>query len=148
MINLLKGTKITRVMNAVAAGVTNQNGTTLDMSGFDGVMFIASFGALTATQVTSLKAQQGQQSNLSDAADLAGTLTGPMADADGNKVLVLDVYRPAERYVRCVVQRGTANAVIDGVVAIQYRGRKTPIAQDSTYVSASKQLTSPAEGAP
>lgn len=143
--NLLKDIKVTRVMNAVAAGTSDQNGATLDMQGFDGVLFVASFGTLTATQVTAIKAQQGAASDLSDAADLAGTLTGPMADGDSNKLLCLDVYRPQERYVRCVVDRGTANAVIDGVIAIQYKGSKLPITQGTT-VSAAEAHTSPAEG--
>lgn len=143
--NLLSNIKITRVLNAVAAGTTDQNGTALDMSGFDGVVFIAAFGALTATQVTQIKAQQDTDSGMGTAQDLAGTLVGPLADTDGNKLLVLDVYRPRERYVRCVVDRGTANAVIDGVVAIQYCGRKMPLTQDST-VAFSESHQSPAEG--
>lgn len=146
MQNLLKDIKVTRVMNAVAAGISNQNGATLDMSGWDGVLFVAALGTLTATQVTSLKAQQGQVSNLSDAADLLGTNVGPLADGDSNKCLALDIYRPTERYVRCVVVRGTANAVIDSVMAIQYRGRKMPVTQDTTTIAASEQHVSPAEG--
>lgn len=146
MQNLLKDIKIVRVLNAVAAGTSPQNGSILDMSGWDGVTFIALLGTLTATQVTSLKAQQGNQSNLSDVADLAGTLVGPLADGDSNKCLALDVYRPTDRYVRCVVNRGTANAVIDGIVAVQYRGRKSPVTQDTTTIAANEQHISPAEG--
>lgn len=146
MENLLKDIKITRVLNAVAAGTSAQNTSIVDMSGWDGVTFIAALGTLTATQVTSLKAQQGNASNLADAADLAGTLTGPMADGDSNKCLVLDIYRPLDRYVRGVVGRGTANAVIDGVIAIQYRGRKSPVTQDTTTIAFNEQHVSPAEG--
>lgn len=146
MQNLLKDTKVTRVLNAVAAGTSAQNGSAVDMSGFDGVTFILMVGALTATQVTSLKAQQGNASNMSDAQDLANTLVGPLADGDSNKCLVLDVYRPTDRYVRPVVNRGTANAVIDGVIAIQYRGRKSPVVQDTTTIAANEQHVSPAEG--
>ncbi|MGH8428864.1 MAG: hypothetical protein ACREUF_00530 [Solimonas sp.] len=145
--NLNREIKITRALNGVVAGTTDQNGSTIDMQGFEGVLFIAAFGALTATQVTQIKAQQGAASDLSDAADLAGTLVGPLADADSNKVLVLDIYRPAERYVRCVVDRGTANAVIDGVMAIQYGARKQPTSHDST-VKAAEAHASPAEGTP
>ena len=146
MVNMIKGVKVSRSLNAVAAGITVQNGAVIDMQGFDGVQFILLVGALTATQVTGLKAQQGNASNLSDAADLAGSAVGPLADGDGNKALVLDVYRPLERYIRPVVTRATANAVIDGVIAIQYRGRKAPVTQDTTFVAANKMLVSPAEG--
>lgn len=143
--NLSKEIKITRVVNATAAGTTDIEGSVLDMSGFEGVVFIALFGTLTATQVTSLKAQQGAASDMSDAADLEGSSVGPLADTDGNKCLVLDVYRPQERYVRCVVDRGTANAVVDGVIAIQYGPRTKPTINDST-VKVAELVISPDEG--
>lgn len=145
MIGLLKDVLITRVMNAVAADTSDQNSSIVDMQGYEGVLFVASFGTLTATQVTSLKAQQDTDSAGGTMADLTGTSVGPLADGDSNKVLVLDVYRPLERYVRCVVDRGTANAVIDSVIAIQYGARKAPVTQGST-VSASELHASPAEG--
>jgi len=138
--------KITRVMNAVAAGTSDQNGTGVDMSGFDGVMFVASFGTLTATQVTSLKAQGSSDDGSSDTyADLTGTLVGPMDDDDDNKVLVLDVQQPKERYIRPVINRATANAVIDGIVAIQYKARDVPVTQGSTVSGVERHLA-PAEG--
>lgn len=142
--NLLKETKTTRAMNAVVAGITNQNGSVIDMSGFEGVMFIAAFGALTATAVTGIKVQQGVLADGSDMADLTGSALA-IADTGSNKLLATDVYRPQERYVRLVVTRGTANAVIDGVTAVQYSPRVSPTTQDTT-VAASEQLISPAEG--
>jgi hypothetical protein len=143
--NLSPNVKVTRVITAQAAGVSTINGTVLDMQGFDGVVFVASFGALTSTQVTSLKAQDGATANLADAADLAGSLTGPLADADGNRSLVLEIYKPAKRYIRPVINRATANAVVDGVVAIQYASSKSPTTNDTT-VAASKLRVSPANG--
>ena len=144
--NLSKNTKIKRVMNAVAAGTTDQNSSSVDMQNYEGVLFLAAFGTLTASQITQMKAQQSSDDGASDAfADLLGTLTGPLADADGNKLLVLDVFRPRERYVRCVVDRGTANAVIDGVIAIQYGARKGETTHDVTVKSAETHI-SPAEG--
>lgn len=142
--NIGKQIKITRVSNAVAAGLTAVNCSALDMSGWDGVVFVAQFGAITATGVQGLKAQQGQVSNLSDGADLAGSLASVL-DTGSNKAAVVDVYRPQERYVRAVVARATANAVIDSVIAIQYKGRKAPVTEDTT-VAASKYVNSPDEG--
>jgi hypothetical protein len=109
-------------------------------------MFVALLGTLTASQVTQMKAQQSSDDGSSDAfADLTGTQTTAMDDADDNKMIVLDVYRPRERYVRCVLERGTANAVIDGIVAIPYGPRKKPTSDHST-VQASEAHASPAEG--
>lgn len=129
---------------AVAAGTSVQNGTAIDMQGWDGVLFICHFGAITSTGVQGLKAQQGAASNGSDGVDLEGSLVS-VTDAQSNTLAVLDVYRPQDRYVRPVVNRATANAVINGVIAIRYKGRKAPITL-SASVAASKFLNSPAEG--
>ena len=126
--------KASRPVTATAAGTTAINGNSYDMQDFEGIVFVCSMGTLTATQVTSLKAQ-GSSDN-STWADIAGAVTANAADADSNKLLVLDVYRPQQRYVRCVVNRGTANAVIDSVIALQYGAKKTPTTQ-STDVSQS-----------
>jgi hypothetical protein len=143
--NLSKFVKVTRALNSVVAGTTSQNGSVIDMSGFEGVQFVALFGALTATQVTSLKVQQGDLSDGSDMADLAGSLHTALADTDGNKCLVTDLFRPQKRYVRAVVTRGTANAVIDGVIAIQYSSRVEPTTNDTT-VKSTKLMVSPEAG--
>jgi len=143
--NLSKNIKVTRALSGVAAGTGNQTGSVIDMSGFEGVQFVALFGALTPGQVTSLKAQQGNLADGSDMADLAGSAHAALADTDGNKCLVTDVFRPQKRYVRAVVTRGTANAVIDGVIALQYSPRVKPVTNDST-VKATKLLVSPDEG--
>ena len=143
--NLSKAVKVAHVLNGVAAGTTEQTGSVIDMQGFEGVQFVALFGALTATQVTSLKVQQGSLADGSDMADLEGSLHTALADADGNKCLVTDLYRPQKRYVRCVVKRGTANAVIDGALALLYSPRIEPVTADAT-IKSTKLLVSPNEG--
>ena len=130
--SILKDCQIIRVINATAAGAADVNSSVVDTQGFDGVCFVAAIGALVATQVTSLKAQHGDAANLADAADITGAATAAMADGDSNKMLVCDVRRPTKRYVRCVLKRATANATIDGVVAILYRAAKLPAALDAS----------------
>jgi hypothetical protein len=108
------------------AGTTAVNGTHVDMLGWDGVVFVAVFGTLTATQVTALKAQNGDLANDTDMVDITGAASAALADGDGGKAIVLDVYRAQHRYVRPVVTRGTANAVVQAVLAIQYMGKRVP----------------------
>lgn len=144
MKNMLKDVKTVRDVNATAAGTTAINGTVIDMAGFDAVRATALMGALTATQVTSLKLQFGNLANGSDMADVTltdGTApqTGNAADADSNKLLIVDVVKPSGyRYVRAVVNRATANAVVDGVIIDLYQAMSCPVSQDATYVSSSK----------
>lgn len=142
--NLAHNVSVSRPMTAQAAGTSTVNGAVVDMQGWDGVLFVALVGAIVSGAVTSLKAQQGAASDASDAADLAGTAVA-IPDTGDDKVAVLDIYRPQERYVRPVVVRGTQNATVDGVIAIRYKGRKAPSALDATVIAA-EMHQSPAEG--
>jgi len=145
--NLSKDVKVTRVENAVAAGLADENGASVDMQNFESVMFVAMLGALTANQVTTLKAQQSSDDGSSDAfADIEGSQGAAMADDDDDQCLILDVVRPRERYVRPVLERATANAVIDGIIAIQYGPLKKPTTHDSGTVSDTNTIVSPPEG--
>lgn len=128
--------KIT-VAVAPAAGVaatTDINGATLDMSDYEGVIAIVSFGAITAGAVTSIKAQRGEASDLADAADIAGSAQ-TIADSDDEKTFYIDIYRPKERYVRLVVDRGTLNAVVASAIYVQYGSRVRPVAAHGTGVA-------------
>jgi hypothetical protein len=134
---LLHEIAVARALNAVAAGTSDQTGTAQDLQGWEGVLFIAAVGALTATQITSLKAQASSDDAATDAyADISGAVAGPLTDTDGNKLLVLNVHRPTKRYVKPYIDRGTANAVIDGIFAIKYGPRNVPTSQDSTVMAA------------
>lgn len=144
--NLSKNVKISQAVTvtAGAAGATAINGATLDMAGYDGVLMVVTFGAITTNAVTSIKAQQGAASNLSDAADLAGTAQ-TVADSADEQTFYIDVFRPAERYVRLVVSRATQNAVVASAEYIQYGGHKGPVASHGSAVSGETHV-SPAEG--
>jgi len=144
MLNLSKETKVTRVQNAAAAGTSTLTTAAVDMKGYEGVTFVALFGTIT-DGTPGIKARQGKQSNMSDGADLAGTLTS-LATTDDNKCAILDVARPQERYVDCQIIRGGATgAVIDAVLAIQYRAKAVPTTHDAT-VAKTETHVAPAEG--
>lgn len=117
---------------AVAAGVTTVNGATVDMQGYEAVLFICKLGTVTATGVVSMKAQGGAASNGSDAADLTGattpTLTAVAAELNQG-FLLLDVIKPRTRYVRPVVPRTVANTVIENITAIRYGRAVRPVPQ-------------------
>ena len=141
--NLLStAVKPIRVMNAQAAGATTVNSSWVDLQNVDGARFLVFFGALTATQVTYVKLQGATTSNQSDAADLLDVDTGTvirttaLADGDSNKIVSLEVYKSKARYVRAVVVRGTANAVIDGAVAEVILRNKLPMVKDTTQAVA------------
>lgn len=133
---LFAGCLPTRVINATAAGTTTVNGSSVDMLGFESVAFVVGLGTLTATQGTSIKLQ-GSADN-STWVDLAGTNpygSGNHApDGDSNKVVIAEAHRVLSpyRYVRGVVVRGTANAVIDFGFMLQFNAQRDPVMSPST----------------
>jgi hypothetical protein len=141
--NLTHNVVTSVVLREVAAGTTSTASSAVDTLGYAGVRFVAGFGTLTASQVTNLKAQHSDDN--STWADIAGTATANLADADGGKLLIVDVFKPTKRYVRASVQRGTANAVINGVIAERYRAAFGGTTADSS-VSAQEVHNSPASG--
>jgi len=140
--NLSKNVNIVRVANSASTAQTDVNSSILDMSGYDGVIFIASMGAITGGGACTLEAQQNTANSTSGMAQLSGSVA--TGDDTDNISLVVDVYRPLKRYVRAVLKRADENSVADGIIAIQYKGRKAPVTFGAT-VKDSKIVVSPAE---
>lgn len=127
-----------------AANTTDISTDIVDTAGHDGVAWAVTFGAITSGAVTSVKIQQGDAANLSDAADLEGSGVTVADDDDAGLVLV-EVARPMKRYLRLVIDRGTQNAVVENVTAYLYRATEQPVTQDASVISTESHL-SPAEG--
>ncbi|HZR23239.1 MAG TPA: hypothetical protein VFA59_06610 [Vicinamibacterales bacterium] len=128
--------KIT-VDDAQAAAGTEFDSTVLDMAGFNAVLWVVKLG--TSDSGNFAKGQEAATADMSGAQDLLGT------KAAGQKILVVDVQRPAQRYVRCAVIRAGVNTTVDAVVALQYDASKLPITQAAAIALA--QVFGPAEGA-
>lgn len=141
MKNLNPYVQAQRLANATAAGTTDVVGTVIDMQGYQAAYVIAALGALTATQVTKLICEQSNDSAGTDPWVKIGE-TAAAADADGNKLLVLEINEPTKRYLRFTVDRGTANAVVDSLVALLHRASLNPTPQHAT-VSARALYSSP-----
>lgn len=121
-----------------SAASTATNGTGVDMQGWEGVLFVLNLGATDGT--VDMKAQRDDNSGFSSATDITGAAITQVTASGDNKLYLLDVYRPSERYCRVVVTTG-AGATADqlGVEAIRYRGTgRFPITQHSTVAEVVK----------
>ena len=125
------------------SGTADRNGVTLDTKGFEGVLVVVKFATIAAGAVTSIKMQSGEESDLSDAADLLGTGLSVAAD-DDDEVKYLDLYQPNERYVRVVVDKDASNATAESAVYIQYGPSSAATTQPTGVEGELHQ--SPAEG--
>ncbi len=126
MYPLSQTTVISRQLNAVAAGQTDQDGAVVDMLGFDTITGIAALGAFTDAGIAALELRGSPNANGS--ASVLEATTGNFAGAaSGNGLLVLDAIRPVNRYQFFRVKRSAQNIAIDSVVAVRGRPRDTKI---------------------
>jgi hypothetical protein len=142
--NLSQNVKVVSALD-YASGASDRNGATLDMQGYEGVLMIVKLAAVATGATVSIKAQQGTKSDASDMADLAGTGV-TVADDDDNQVFMIDLYRPAERYVRLVVDNDGTNASAQAAVYVQYGAAKRPVSNNVTDAVTTELHVSPAEG--
>lgn len=136
--SLLKNVKVAYVAGAAVAAQTEVLSTVLDMTGYDGVMFIALLGDVTATSVLTLTAKGNTASSTSSPTPVTqkatSAFTAGASDAD-SAALIVDVYDPAMRYMFASLTRTVANAVVNGIVAIQYKAEYRPTTQDATVIA-------------
>lgn len=144
--NLLKNMEINQVLGYYAAGVTKRTSDILDMAGYEGVMFIAGLGTIIEDGTLDVYVEQNTANNTSGMARLATTTAHTVTAANATlakSAIVVDVYRPQERYVQCNITPATQNAVILGIVAVRYKEREYPAANSSLLKSTL--LVSPSE---
>lgn len=139
--------KFTRVSNAVAAGSTDVNTTGVLMTGYESILFITAFGTLTANAVSGCHLEGSDDDGSTDAYSALEGSGITIADDKDNGLVLVECVKPLKKYIRLVVDRATANAVIDSVVALQYNARKEPVTQPASVVG-SGVTYSPAEGTP
>lgn len=138
--------KLTLVEAATASGSTDITSDSVDMAGFDAVLFFTTFGAITAEATTGIKVQQSSDNGGSDGfADLAGTGIVVADDADG-QTFGIEIIRPRERYLRCVVTRADEASAVGPIYALQYAGSRGPVQNTVAGVSTFETHNGPAEG--
>lgn len=146
--NLLDHAEIRVVNDAISnASNTDDNSTRIDMQGWDGVCFITPIEDSAATGVATLKVEQNTADSDTGMAALSGAsaaVTCAVNDDINSKALIVDVYRPTERYVQGVLTSATANIAFGPTIAILYRGSKVPVTPGATIANYAK-VVSPAE---
>lgn len=103
---------------ALGSGTADRNGAVLDMQNKEWAIAVATFTSVSASAVTSIKLQQGSQSDMSDAADLAGTALS-VADDDDGQIFAIAITKPRERYIRVVVDKDGSNSTTELVHYIE-----------------------------
>lgn len=134
-------------VTAGAAGTSAITSDAVNMTGYDGCLFIVPFGAIVSGAATSLKVQQCDTTGGSYA-DLTGT-SQTVADTDDDKTFLVDIQQPQEQFLKLVVSRATQNATVGGIYAIPYhkspRSTVLPVA-GTNAIGGVERFVAPAEG--
>lgn len=125
---------------AYASGTADRNGATLDMAGYDGVIIKVKMATIAAGAVTTFKAQYGDESDLSDAADISGASISIAAD-DDDQMFLIDIKRPTKRYIRGVMDKDASNATAEVMDYIQYNARNRPVTNTVTDAVTTDRVT-------
>jgi len=137
MSNLLYDAKFIVVENAAVAGTSTLTTDVVDMLGYQSIAFIAKLGDVSDTSVLALTAKGNSANSVSSPTPTtyagAATYTAGASDAD-NKLMIVDIEKPRDRYVFATLARGTANAVVDSIIAVLYNGDLRPEVQGSTVL--------------
>ena len=143
---LTQNVKTILAKTTVAAGATDiTDAAVADTEGYEGVRFIFSFGAITSGAVTSVAAAGLATSSPTPGTDdLAGTSI-TVGDTNDDKIFILDIHKPAQRYIRPFVKRATQNAVLDSIITELYGPHKMPVPKDASVITQELHV-SPAAG--
>ena len=127
--NFLTHNKMAVVEAAGAAAQTALTSEIVDMRDFGGVVFAALLGDVSDGCVLGLNVEHGDMA----ATTLSAAFTAGATSAD-SKLLTVECYHPLKRYVRAVLTRTTANAVVGGILSIQFEPKEVPVTQDATNI--------------
>ena len=146
--NLSKNVDIKECCLPVGAAIgTDQNSDRIDMQDWDGAVFIVPITDSDATGVATMTIEQNTSDSDSGMAALSGasaTKTCVSNDDLNNQLLIVDIYKPLERYIQAVITSATANIAFGNMIVILYQGRKIPASDDDSVLDATL-VVSPAE---
>ncbi len=129
-----------------AANSTDDNSDIIDMSGYESVTFICAITDSAATGVATMTAEQSEANADGAMAALTGTATATCSTNDdlNNTLLVLEVVKPREQYVQCVLTSATANIAFGSTIAILSKAKTLPVSEHAS-VQDMNCIFSPAE---
>ncbi len=121
---------VTNLLDRIASTDVKSNGTAInsdsvDMAGFDGVVFMGTMTTVNASNFANVATSTDDSSF----ADLLGSKVTPGDDADQ---WAIEIHKPLERYLRCEVDRGGANTATEAIFAFQYTARLAAVTQGTT----------------
>lgn len=133
--------KMIKIQDHTTAATSAVTSDAVDTQGYGGAFFRTSFG--TAASGNTVKVQQSDDDGVADAySDLTGTsVTSGTSDED----VWVDVKRPAKRYLKLVVARGTSST-LESIWVDLYNPTNVPVDNTTSGTITGEAFVQPAEG--
>lgn len=135
MHNLTKNVRMDPAFIYYAAGTTDCESYEFDMAedgGFEGIACALLIGAVTTAATCDLYCEHSTASGGTFVSIYGSTASFSSTQGSSGVWLISEVYRPHNRYVKFVADRGTANTQIQGGLAFRYRPMELPVAESTT----------------
>lgn len=142
-LSFFNNNKLVKVQNATAAGTTDIESDSVDRSGYESVAFFTTPGTITGSAVTSMHIETSSDDSTFN--DVLGTNIA-IADDDDNQIFGVEIVKPLERYLRCVIDRATQNAVVGEIYAVLSNPSKGAVDNNVDDTITTEIHISPAEG--
>jgi hypothetical protein len=145
MPNLLDNIEFVEILAPQSVGSSiDANSDIIDMLGFDGVAFVTPITDSVDTGIATLNVQQNTLNSGGGMAALSGavaTATSASNDDLNGAMLIVDVYRPLERYIRANLTSAVAGIAYGNTIAMKYKGKKLPVTQGTTVLASTKVIS-------
>lgn len=143
--HVLHDTKIVLVGMNIDAGIGEADSDAVNCAGFGGVTFVVVMGTMDPTATCQIGAQMSQDNgNVDSFTSIAGSKLN-LVDTQGDKVFLIDVREPLEKWVRAHWSILHANAQIQCVLAILHSPRSSPTDVDVSVGARVSVASAPAE---
>jgi hypothetical protein len=141
MHTITENIEIREVGAPVAAGATiDSNSDRIDMQDYESVTFIAVITDSVATGVAALTIESSDADSDDDMAAITGavaTVTSAVNDDVNGQLLVVEVRRPAKRFLQAVRTSLTANIAYGSVIAL-LKPYRTPVTDHATVADVTR----------
>lgn len=119
-------------------GSVNANGLTLDTLGWDGVMWVFQVGAMANGSTFDARVVSSANANMSGNTNLTNAAITQLTNASNNNTVIVDVWRPTNRYVRSATMPGTANVNFSAVAYLYRHTGTVPVTQNTNVAQVVK----------
>ncbi len=109
----------------------NVNGLTIDTQGWDGIEYKFIIGAMANGATFDARVVSSANSNMSGNTNITNAAVTQLTNASNLNMVVIDVWRPTNRYVRSAVQAGTANSTWGCIATLYRRTGTVPVTQNA-----------------